>query len=154
MLIFVMLLKCFTCRRDKYSHFDFNSVDDKFNESDIANFVLSNKLPLVSTLTRDNAPEIFENPIKKQVGPILYISFFQLTELVFSFGNGYFAFPHQLLLLAVSNETKKLMPAFQEASKFFKGKVGANTSNVAVSFKLYNAHQKDDHLHIEFQSFF
>ncbi|CAL9109398.1 unnamed protein product [Musa textilis] len=42
----------------------------------------------------ETAPEIFENPIKKQ-----------------------------LLLFAISNDTNKVMPAFQEAAKLFKGKL-------------------------------
>ncbi|WOL09609.1 hypothetical protein Cni_G18362 [Canna indica] len=68
--------------------------DGQFHKSDIVDFVFSNKLPLVTTFTRESAPEIFENPIKKQ-----------------------------LLLFALSTDTKKVMPAFNEAAKFFKGKL-------------------------------
>ncbi|KAG6519425.1 protein disulfide isomerase-like 1-4 [Zingiber officinale] len=68
--------------------------DGKFRKSEIVDFVFSNKLPLVTTFTRDSAPEIFENPIKKQI-----------------------------LLFSTSNDTKKVVPAFQEVAKFFKGKL-------------------------------
>ncbi|THU54848.1 hypothetical protein C4D60_Mb11t00380 [Musa balbisiana] len=74
---------------EKISYFD-----GQFSKSAIVDFVFANKLPLVTTFTRESAPEIFENPIKKQ-----------------------------LLLFAVSNDTTKVMPAFQEAAKFFKGKL-------------------------------
>lgn len=36
-------------------------------KSTIAEFVSSNKLPLVTTFTRESASVIFESPIKKQV---------------------------------------------------------------------------------------
>lgn len=36
-------------------------------KSAIAEFVSSNKLPLVTTFTRESASVIFESPIKKQV---------------------------------------------------------------------------------------
>ncbi|XP_072983640.1 protein disulfide isomerase-like 1-4 [Typha latifolia] len=68
--------------------------DGEFTKSTIADFVFANKLPLVSIFTRENAPAIFDNPIKKQI-----------------------------LLFAVSNDTKELMPTFQEAAKLFKGKL-------------------------------
>lgn len=42
-------------------------ADGQFGKSAIADFVSSNKLPLVTVFTRENAPEVFENPIKKQV---------------------------------------------------------------------------------------
>ncbi|XP_074556630.1 protein disulfide isomerase-like 1-4 [Curcuma longa] len=71
-----------------------SSYDGKFSKSEIVEFVFSNKLPLVTTFTRDSAPEIFENPIKKQ-----------------------------LLLFATSNDSKKVMPAFEGTAKFFKGKL-------------------------------
>ncbi|XP_064989881.1 protein disulfide isomerase-like 1-4 [Musa acuminata AAA Group] len=74
---------------EKISYFD-----GQFSKSAIVDFVFANKLPLVTPFTRESAPEIFENPIKKQ-----------------------------LLLFAVSNDTRKVMPAFQEAAKFFKGKL-------------------------------
>ncbi|CAL9203793.1 unnamed protein product [Musa hybrid cultivar] len=74
---------------EKISYFD-----GQFSKSAIVDFVFANKLPLVTPFTRESAPEIFENPIKKQ-----------------------------LLLFAVSNDTRKVMPAFEEAAKFFKGKL-------------------------------
>ncbi|URD80474.1 Thioredoxin [Musa troglodytarum] len=74
---------------EKISYFD-----GQFSKSAIVDFVFANKLPLVTTFTRESAPEIFENPIKKQ-----------------------------LLLFAASNDTTKVMPAFQEAAKLFKGKL-------------------------------
>lgn len=43
------------------------SADGQFVKSSIAEFVFSNKLPLVTAFSRDNAPAIFESPIKKQV---------------------------------------------------------------------------------------
>ncbi|KAK4286452.1 hypothetical protein QN277_003007 [Acacia crassicarpa] len=71
-----------------------NHFDDEFVKSKISDFVLANKLPLVTTFTRENAPSIFESSIKKQ-----------------------------LLLFATSNDSKKFVPIFQEAAKFFKGKL-------------------------------
>ncbi|KAG4968467.1 hypothetical protein JHK87_034118 [Glycine soja] len=62
-----------------------NHFDGKFEKSEIADFVFSNKLPLVTIFTRESAPSVFENPIKKQV--------------------------------------EKLIPAFKEAAKSFKGKL-------------------------------
>ncbi|KAA8539324.1 hypothetical protein F0562_026016 [Nyssa sinensis] len=74
---------------EKISHFD-----GQFTKSVIAGFVFENKLPLVTTFTRESASLIFENPIKKQ-----------------------------LLLFATSNDSEKFIPAFQEAAKSFKGKL-------------------------------
>ncbi|KAJ7980990.1 Protein disulfide-isomerase [Quillaja saponaria] len=74
---------------EKLSHFD-----GQFVKSAIADFVFSNKLPLVTIFTREGAPLIFESPIKKQ-----------------------------LLLFVTSNDTEKILPEFQEAAKFFKGKL-------------------------------
>ncbi|XP_059666070.1 protein disulfide isomerase-like 1-4 [Cornus florida] len=74
---------------EKISHFD-----SKFTKSAIAEFVFENKLPLVTTFTRESAPLIFENPIKKQ-----------------------------LLLFATSKDSEKFLPAFHEAAKAFKGKL-------------------------------
>jgi protein disulfide-isomerase A1 len=71
-----------------------NHFDGKFDKSAIVDFVASNKIPLVTVFTRESAPTIFENPIKKQV-----------------------------LLFVTSNDTEKFLPAFQEASKSFKGKL-------------------------------
>lgn len=39
----------------------------EFTKSSIADFVFANKLPLVTTFTRESAPAIFDNPIKQQV---------------------------------------------------------------------------------------
>ncbi|OVA18085.1 Thioredoxin [Macleaya cordata] len=74
---------------EKLSHFN-----GQFTKSAITEFVLANKLPLVTRFTRENAPMIFENPIKKQV-----------------------------LLFATSSGSGKILPAFGEAAKFFKGKL-------------------------------
>ncbi|XP_077252921.1 protein disulfide isomerase-like 1-4 [Tasmannia lanceolata] len=74
---------------EKLSHFD-----GQFTKSAIADFVFANKLPLVTTFTRESAPLIFESSIKKQ-----------------------------LLLFATSHDAKKVLPTFQEAAKLFKGKL-------------------------------
>uniref|UniRef100_A0A2N9HVL3 Protein disulfide-isomerase n=1 Tax=Fagus sylvatica TaxID=28930 RepID=A0A2N9HVL3_FAGSY len=74
---------------EKLSYFD-----GQFVKSAIAEFVFANKLPLVTTFTRESAPAIFESPIKKQ-----------------------------LLLFAISNDTEKVLPIFKEAAKLFKGKL-------------------------------
>ncbi|CAA2965696.1 disulfide isomerase-like 1-4 [Olea europaea subsp. europaea] len=66
----------------------------QFTKSSIAKFVFANKLPLVTTFTRESAPLIFESPIKKQ-----------------------------LLLFTTSKDSDKVVPAFQEAAKLFKGKL-------------------------------
>lgn len=50
------------------------SADGQFVKSSIAEFVFSNKLPLVTIFTRENAPAIFESPIKKQVNWCAYVS--------------------------------------------------------------------------------
>ncbi|XP_058780106.1 protein disulfide isomerase-like 1-4 [Vicia villosa] len=71
-----------------------NHFDGQFGKSAIADFVSLNKLPLVTVFTRENAPEVFENPIKKQV-----------------------------LLFVTSNDSEKFLPIFQEAAKSFKGKL-------------------------------
>lgn len=63
-------------------------------KSAIAEFVSSNKLPLVTIFTRESASVIFESHIKKQI-----------------------------LLFATSNETEKVVPIFQEAAKNLKGKL-------------------------------
>ncbi|XP_058184746.1 protein disulfide isomerase-like 1-4 [Rhododendron vialii] len=74
---------------EKLSHFD-----GQFVKSAIAEFVSSNKLPLVTTFTRESASVIFESPIKKQI-----------------------------LLFATSNDSEKVVSTFQEAAKNFKGKL-------------------------------
>ncbi|BAT91962.1 hypothetical protein LR48_Vigan05g179600 [Vigna angularis] len=74
---------------EKLSHFD-----GKFEKSAIADFVFSNKLPLVTIFTRESAPAVFENSIKKQV-----------------------------LLFATSKDSQKFIPVFQEVAKSFKGKL-------------------------------
>ncbi|KAL5565666.1 hypothetical protein UlMin_028830 [Ulmus minor] len=68
--------------------------DGKFDKSSITEFVFSNKLPLVTIFTRENAPAIFESTIKKQ-----------------------------LLLFATSNDSEKVLPIFREVAKSFKGKL-------------------------------
>ncbi|GER57713.1 protein disulfide isomerase [Striga asiatica] len=74
---------------EKVTHFD-----GQFEKSVIAEFVTANKLPLVTTFSRESAPLIFENPIKKQ-----------------------------LLLFVKSNDSIEVLPTFQEAAKHFKGKI-------------------------------
>ncbi|KAL0460201.1 UNVERIFIED_CONTAM: protein disulfide isomerase-like 1-4 [Sesamum latifolium] len=74
---------------DKVTHFD-----GQFKKSVIAEFVSANKLPLVITFSRENAPLIFESTIKKQ-----------------------------LLLFATSNDSQEAIQTFQEAAKLFKGKL-------------------------------
>ncbi|KAG5238079.1 protein disulfide isomerase [Salix suchowensis] len=68
--------------------------DGNFSKSEITEFVFANKLPLVTIFTRESAPLIFESTIKKQ-----------------------------LLLFAISNDSEKVLPIFQEAAKLFKGKL-------------------------------
>ncbi|CAO2812962.1 unnamed protein product [Amaranthus hypochondriacus] len=71
-----------------------NHFDGKFSKSAISEFVFANKLPLVTTFTRESASLIFESQIKKQI-----------------------------LLFATSNDSEKVLPTFREAAKFFKGKI-------------------------------
>ncbi|KAM0842189.1 hypothetical protein ACQ4PT_058522 [Festuca glaucescens] len=68
--------------------------DGDFRASAISEFVSANKLPLITTLTQENAPAIFDSPIKKQI-----------------------------LLFAVASEASKFLPIFKEAAKPFKGKL-------------------------------
>ncbi|XP_051113375.1 protein disulfide isomerase-like 1-4 [Andrographis paniculata] len=68
--------------------------DGNFKKSEILKFVSTNKLPLVTTFSRESAPIIFESPIKKQV-----------------------------LLFASSNDSQEVFQTFQEAAKLFKGKL-------------------------------
>lgn len=42
-------------------------TDGEFTKLKIAEFVFANKMPLVTTFTRETAQMIFESPIKKQV---------------------------------------------------------------------------------------
>ncbi|CAL0304080.1 unnamed protein product [Lupinus luteus] len=74
---------------DKINHFD-----GRYVKSAIADFVSSNKLPLVTTFTRESAPSIFESQIKKQ-----------------------------LLLFVTKKDSEKFVPIFQEVAKNFKGKL-------------------------------
>ncbi|KAI0493447.1 hypothetical protein KFK09_023563 [Dendrobium nobile] len=68
--------------------------DGQFTKSAIGDFIFANKLPLVTTFTRETAPLIFESQIKKQ-----------------------------LLLFAQSKDSEKILSVFQEAAKLFKGKL-------------------------------
>ena len=56
-----------TCQGNLFDVGFFISADGQFVKSAIAEFVFANKLPLVTTFTRESAPAIFESPIKKQV---------------------------------------------------------------------------------------
>ncbi|CAN6447038.1 unnamed protein product [Victoria cruziana] len=71
-----------------------NRFDGEFSKSAIVDFVLSNKVPLVATFTRQSAATIFDNPIKKQV-----------------------------LLFVGSNDYEAIIPIFQETAGLFKGKL-------------------------------
>ncbi|XP_044953773.1 protein disulfide isomerase-like 1-4 [Hordeum vulgare subsp. vulgare] len=68
--------------------------DGEFRASAIAEFVSANKIPLITTLTQETAPAIFDNPIKKQI-----------------------------LLFAVAKESSKFLPILKETAKSFKGKL-------------------------------
>lgn len=68
--------------------------DGKFERAFLSDFILANKLPLVSTFSRDTATAIFESSIKKQ-----------------------------LLLFASAEDVGKVLPAYEEAAKSFKGKI-------------------------------
>ncbi|KAJ8616007.1 hypothetical protein MRB53_035379 [Persea americana] len=68
--------------------------DGQFTKSAIVDFAFANKLPLVTTFSRENAPMIFESPIKKQI-----------------------------LLFATKNGSEKVLPVFFESAKHFKGKL-------------------------------
>ncbi|KAM3297462.1 hypothetical protein ACQJBY_039380 [Aegilops geniculata] len=68
--------------------------DGEFRASAIAEFVSANKIPLITTLTQETAPAIFDNPIKKQI-----------------------------LLFAVAKESPKFLPIIKETAKSFKGKL-------------------------------
>ncbi|THU43877.1 hypothetical protein C4D60_Mb02t01450 [Musa balbisiana] len=80
---------------DKISYYD-----GQFSKAAIVDFVIANKLPLVTVLSKETGQDLFDNPIKRQ-----------------------------LLLFAMSNDSKIIMPAFQEAAKLFKGKVLAYTGH-------------------------
>ncbi|PIN09703.1 Protein disulfide isomerase (prolyl 4-hydroxylase beta subunit) [Handroanthus impetiginosus] len=71
-----------------------NRFEGQFTKSAIAEFVFENKLPLVTNFTRESAPLVFENPIKKQ-----------------------------LILFATSSDSEKFYSIFLEAAKAFKGKL-------------------------------
>ncbi|CAN6371502.1 unnamed protein product [Urochloa humidicola] len=70
--------------------------DGEFKRYAIADFVSANKLPLVITLTPKTVSSLDCHPIHKLI-----------------------------ILLAVANESKKILPNFKEAAKSFKGKVFA-----------------------------
>lgn len=107
----------------------FTFADGQFTKSAIVDFVFSNKLPLVTTFSRENAPTIFESPIKKQVAlslnyhclNFLIIAFLHEKILHFSMINLSFFF--QILLFATKNGSEKVLPNFLESAKYFKGKV-------------------------------
>ncbi|KVI09364.1 disulfide isomerase [Cynara cardunculus var. scolymus] len=67
--------------------------DGLFDKSAIKEFVFANKLPLVTTFSRESASLIFESPIKKQV-----------------------------MLFATSMGSTKVAQTFVDAAKLFKGK--------------------------------
>lgn len=68
--------------------------DGKFERVPLSEFILANKLPLVSTFSRDTATGIFESSIKKQ-----------------------------LILFTPPEDLGKMLPAYEEAAKSFKGKI-------------------------------
>jgi protein disulfide-isomerase A1 len=104
-------------------------ADGEFRASAIAEFVLANKLPLITTLTQENAPAIFDSPIKKQVCQVVChgILFFAFSHFVgpcvIPLLTAVFYFSIQILLFAVASEASKFLPIFKEAAKPFKGKV-------------------------------
>ncbi|CAK9143239.1 unnamed protein product [Ilex paraguariensis] len=61
---------------EKEAHYD-----GQFIKSAIAEFVLDNKLPLVTTFSRESAPLIFESPIKKQL--LLFANSNDFEKLIF-----------------------------------------------------------------------
>ncbi|KAJ0771698.1 putative protein disulfide-isomerase [Helianthus annuus] len=68
--------------------------DGLFEKESIKEFVFANKLPLVTTFSRESGTLIFESPIKKQV-----------------------------LLFATSKGSTKVKQTFEDAAKLFKGKL-------------------------------
>ncbi|KAI3722013.1 hypothetical protein L2E82_33036 [Cichorium intybus] len=68
--------------------------DGLFEKAAIKEFVFANKLPLVTTFSRESATLIFESPIKKQV-----------------------------LLFATSNDSSKVAQTFVDVARLFKGKL-------------------------------
>ncbi|CAA0814464.1 Protein disulfide isomerase-like 1-3 [Striga hermonthica] len=72
----------------------FTQFSGRFTKSAISEFVFENKLTLVTNFTRESAPLVFENPIKKQ-----------------------------LILFATSSDSEKFYPNFLEAAKAFRGKL-------------------------------
>ncbi|KAK1421618.1 hypothetical protein QVD17_24098 [Tagetes erecta] len=74
---------------EKVTHYD-----GVFEKSSIKEFVFANKLPLVTTFSRESATAIFESPIKKQI-----------------------------LLFAPSKGSNKVAQTFEDAAKLFKGKL-------------------------------
>ncbi|XP_076887166.1 protein disulfide isomerase-like 1-4 [Bidens hawaiensis] len=74
---------------EKVTHYD-----GKFEKSSIKEFVFANKLPLVTTFSRETGTLIFESPIKKQI-----------------------------LLFATSKGLSKVAQTFEDAAKLFKGKL-------------------------------
>ncbi|KAK4385860.1 protein disulfide isomerase-like 1-4 [Sesamum angolense] len=80
-----------------------NQFGGQLTKSAIAEFVFENKLPLVTNFTRESAPLVFENPIKKQ-----------------------------LILFATSVDSAKLYPIFLEAAKAFKEYFGVSEEAATV----------------------
>eukprot|EP00249_Psilotum_nudum_P006666 c19966_g2_i1 orf=88-1899(+) len=74
---------------EKVSHYD-----AEFERGRISEFILANKLPLVTTFSRDTASELFESHIKKQ-----------------------------MLLFVDHENSEKVLPIFEEAAKLFKGQI-------------------------------
>ncbi|KAI3862072.1 hypothetical protein MKX03_001515 [Papaver bracteatum] len=66
----------------------------KFTKLAIAKFVSANKFPLVTRFSKESAQLIFENPVKNQI-----------------------------FLFATSSDSVKFIPEFEEAARFFKGKI-------------------------------
>lgn len=74
---------------EKMSYFN-----GQFGKFAISEFVFANKLPLITTFTRESASAIFESQIKKQ-----------------------------LLLFATADDSEKVLPLFEQAAKLYKGKI-------------------------------
>ncbi|XP_026403136.1 protein disulfide isomerase-like 1-4 [Papaver somniferum] len=66
----------------------------KFTKLAIAKFVSASKLPLVTRFSKESAQLIFENPVKNQI-----------------------------FLFATSSDSVKFISEFEEAARFFKGKI-------------------------------
>lgn len=78
-LTFNLKYLIFLC--DHYIHHQISiNSGGQFTKTAIAEFVFENKLPLLTNLTRESAPTVFENPIKKQVACLFFLMFDHIQE--------------------------------------------------------------------------